>query len=332
MANKTLQIGLIGCGGMMNAHARGYDLMEDIKIVAVADPVEERRNAMAARFGGARTYKDHNDFYNGENSLDAVLIAVPPAEHKGIEEEAIARKWNFKVEKPMTLDLEQARSIAAGVEKAGLVTAVGFQDRYMEVTNRMKAELADAQIALIHGTWAGGIPGVAWWRKKSTSGGQLLEQNIHLVDLVRYLFGEYESVFAHKTTGIVNPDADCPGYDVEDSSTAVFRLKSGATATLFSACYLISGGVTVDNGIVALGRQKSLAYSLRKEVRIVTRESDICYKHISDQIYDSNTAFFEAVRKGDPTAVRSPYSDALKSLEACFAANESMDTGKVIKL
>jgi predicted dehydrogenase len=326
-----LKIGMIGCGGMMGGHARAIEKMDDIEVVAVADPIEERRNEMADRFGGARTYKDQNDFYNGEKALDAVYIAVPPAEHKGIEEEAIARKWNFKVEKPMTLDPAQAKAIAAGAEKAGIVTAVGFQDRYMEITDLMKKEIDGADIALINGTWAGGVPGVMWWRKKATCGGQLLEQNIHLVDLIRYLFGEYESVYAVKTAGIVK-DADYPGYDVEDSSSAIFRLKSGATATLFSACYLISGGLTIENGIIALGRQKSLAYDLRKDVRVITNNTDFCYKQTNDQIFDSNRAFFDAVIKGDPTAVRSPYGDALKSLEACFAANESMETGKVITL
>lgn len=329
---SKLKIGLIGCGGMMSGHARGFEKMDDIEVVAVADPIEERRNAMSARFGGtARKYVDHRAFYDGEKALDAVVIAVPPAEHKGIEEEAIARKWHFKVEKPMTLDPAQGKKIAEDVERLGLVTAVGFQDRYMEITDRMKDELCGTDVALIHGTWAGGIPGVAWWRTKDTCGGQLLEQNIHIVDLIRFLFGEYESVYALKTNGVVK-DSDCPGYNVEDSSTAVFRMKSGATATLFSACYLISGGVSVDNGLVALGRQKSIAYSLRQKVRFITGASDLCYLHKNDQIFDSDVAFFNAVRKSDPTAVRSPYGDALKSLNACFAANESMETGKVVKL
>ena len=332
MSNTSkLQIGLIGCGGMMGNHARGFERMDDIRVVAVADPIEERRIAMAARFGAKGVYADPRALYDAEKNLDAVIIAVPPAEHKGIEEEAIARKLHFKVEKPMTLDPAQARQIAAAVAKAGLVTAVGFQDRYMEITDRMKDELADTDIGLIHATWAGGIPGVAWWRKKATGGGQLLEQNIHLVDMVRFLFGDFKSVYAIKTTGIVK-DADCLGYDVEDSSTAVFRMESGAAATFFSACYLISGGITVDNGIIALGRQKSFAYSLRKSLRVVTRESDLCYNHLNDQIFDSDASFFNAVRKADPTAVRSSYSDALKSLEACFAANKSMETGEVVQL
>ena len=329
--HKKLRIGLIGCGGMMSSHASGFERMDDVIVAAVADPIEERRNAMAKRFDAKGIYIDPQTLYENEKNLDAVIIAVPPDEHKGIEEEAIARKLHFKVEKPMTLDPAQAARIAADAKKAGIVTAVGFQDRYMDIAEQMKETLAQTDIALISATWAGGIPGVPWWRRKNGGGGQLLEQNIHLVDLVRYLFGEFESVYALKTTGIVN-DEDCPGYDVEDSSTAVYRMASGATATFFTACYLISGGVSIDNGIIALGRQRSLSYSLRKNFRIVTREADLCYQHLNDQLYDSDVAFIKAVRECNPAGVRSPYGDALKSLDACFAANKSMETGEIIKL
>lgn len=324
-----IKIGLIGCGGMMSAHAGYLGRIDGIKIVAVADPIKERREKMAERFSGAKGYKDHNDLYDGEKNLDAVVIAVPPAEHKGIEEGAISRKLHFKVEKPMTLDPVQAKKIAADSVKAGIVADVGFQDRYMDITDRMKDEIKTTDIALINATWAGGIPGVDWWRKTATCGGQLLEQNIHLVDMVRYFFGEYESVVALSTKGIVK-DEDCPGYDVEDSSSVMFRMKSGATATFFTACYLISGGEAPVNGITALGRQKSLVYNLRSDLRVISSESDLKYKLRNDQLYDANLAFVEAVRKGDPTAVRSPYSDALKSLEACFAANKSMATGEKV--
>jgi len=328
---SKLKIGMIGCGVMMNIHAEAYERIEGVEVVAVADPIKEKREKMANRFNGARAYTDHNDLYNGEKDLDAVIIAVPPAEHKGIEEEAISRKWNFKVEKPMTVNPDQAKKIAADSVKAGVVADVGFQDRYMDITDRMKEEIKTTDIALIHATWAGGVPGVDWWRKMATCGGQLMEQTIHLVDMVRYLFGEYESVYAVNTKGIVTQE-DFPGYDLEDSSTAVFRMKSGATATIFSACYLLSGGEAPDSGITALGRQKSLVYSLRKDLRVLSNNSDLSYRLRNDQVYDANIAFVEAIRKSDPTAVRSPYCDALKSLKACFAANEAMATGKVITI
>ena len=61
---EKLRIGLIGCGGRMGGHmSSSFDRMEDVQVVAVADPIEERRNNAAARYGATRIYRDHNDFF-----------------------------------------------------------------------------------------------------------------------------------------------------------------------------------------------------------------------------------------------------------------------------
>ena len=329
---NKVRIGIIGCGGMNSGHAERLAKMEDIEVVAVADPIEARRDKMKAKLSAKNAYVDHNALYEGEKELDAVLIAVPPAEHKGIEEEAIARKWNFKVEKPMTLDPEQAKRIAKGVSDAGIVTAVGFQDRYLDTSDRIRDALTDLDVGVAYGTWAGGIPGVEWWQKFSTCGGQLTEQNIHLVDLMRYFFGEVKEVYGREMRGVVVPERDSPGYDNQDASVATFTMESGVIVTMFSACYLTGGSVSPLNGITILGRQMSIEYSLRKYVRFVNAEKSAKYPVRNDQLFDSNRAFFDAVKKGDPKGVRSPYGDALKSLQACFAANESMRTNLPVTL
>ncbi|MCL2058722.1 MAG: Gfo/Idh/MocA family oxidoreductase [Oscillospiraceae bacterium] len=329
---NKLRVGIIGCGFITNyTHAGTLEKMDDIDVVAVADPVEKNRNAMAARLGAPNAYADHRALFDAEKGLDAVIIAVPPAAHEGIEEEAIERGIHFMVEKPMTLDMGRGWRVAKGAANAGLVAAASFQDRYMDITDRMKEEIARTDIGQIHATWAQNVAAAGWWRSKATSGGQLFEQTIHLVDMVRYLFGEYETVFAMKTSGIIK-ESDFADFDIDDSSTAVFRMKSGATATFFSACYLLSGGVSIENGMVALGRQRSLAYSLRKHLRVVTRGADLLYRQLNDSTFDSNAAFFKAIRSGDLGAVRSTYGDGLKSLEACFAANKSMDSGAPVKI
>jgi predicted dehydrogenase len=51
------------------------------------------------------------------------------------------------------------------------------------------------QVGLVTAAWVGGIPRVPWWRTWATSGGQIVEQNIHLFDQLRWLFGDVESVF-----------------------------------------------------------------------------------------------------------------------------------------
>ena len=213
---------------------------------------------------------------------------------------------------------------------SSLVTAVGFQDRYLDLMETVKAELPKHKAGgLVYGAWVGGIPGVWWWQKKSDCGGQLVEQNIHLVDGLRWLYGEPLSVYATASRGIVKPGVDAQeSYDTDDHSTAVFRFPNNVTATLVSGCY--AKGVRPRCGLYIVLDDMILDYRLRNNLIITTADGQTDTPRGVDQTYLLDRAFIDAVRAGDPAAVRSPYSDALKSLTVAFAANRSMETGEVI--
>jgi len=334
---SKLKIGLIGCGGMMNHHMNGVLTFDDVEVVAVADTRPERAEAMKERTGAKRSYLSHKDFFTGEDKLDAVYIAVEPTAHDQIEETCIERNWPFMVEKPMTLDMAQGKAIAETVTKKGLVTAVGFQDRYLDIVARMKQELTDMKVGMVYGTWIGGVPQVWWWMRRATCGGQLLEQNIHLVDLLRYFFGEATSVYAQNGQGLVNPSEfahrdDLPAYDTDDFSSALITFENGLIANLMSGCFVTGQGAPVRNGLTIVGRDKSLDYELRRHLTIHTATEARKIDRVVDQSVTHDRAFLDAVRKGDPTAVLSPYADAYKTLLLADAANRSMETGQVIKL
>ena len=332
---EKLKIGLIGCGGMMNHHVSGLLTFDDAEIVAVADPLAERTDAMMKRTGATRAYKSHKEFFAGEEKLDVVYIAVEPTAHDQIEEACIERNWPFLVEKPMTLDMNQAKAISDAVTKKGLVTCVGFQDRYLDIVDRVKEELKDMKVGMVYGSWLGGVPQVWWWMRKMTCGGQLMEQNIHLVDLLRYLFGEAKSVYAQYGRGLVNPtefNDQLPSYDTDDWSSALITFENGVMANLMTGCFVTDKGNPIRNGLTIVGRDKSVEYELRDNVRIYTSKSKLQYNRVLDQSILHDRAFLDAVRKGDPKAVRSPYPDAYKSLLLADAANRSMESGQVVKL
>ena len=330
-----LKIGLIGCGGMMNSHVNGLLKFEDIEIVAVADPLVERTEAMKGRTGAERAYKSHRELFAAEDKLDAVYIAVEPTAHDQIEETCIERGWPFLVEKPMTLDMAQAKTISEAVSKKGLVTCVGFQDRYLDIVDRVKEELKSMKVGMVYGSWLGGVPQVWWWMRKLTCGGQLMEQNIHLVDMLRYFFGEAKSVYAQYGRGLISPgefNEKLPSYDTDDYSSALITFENGLIANLMSGCFVTREGSPIRNGITIVGRDKSVEYELRDNVCIYTSRETVKIKRAVDQSLLHDRAFLDAVRKGDPGAVRSPYPDAYKSLLLAHAANESMETGQVVKL
>jgi len=327
-----VRVGLIGCGGRAGAHMNSLLQMDDIQVVAVADPIEERRVNAAEKMGASRIYKNHTELYDNESAdtLDALYICVEPTAHTDTELRAIELGIPFLVEKPMHLDLAQAEEIAKKIEEKNLMTAVGFQDRYLDLIQMIKDELPKHKTGgLVYGAWVGGIPGVWWWQKKSTCGGQLLEQNIHLLDGLRYLYGEPLSVYATASTGIVRPGVDAsPEFDTDDHSTAVLRFPNNVTATLVSGCY--SQGVRPHCGYVITLNDMVIDYRLRNNLIFETAMETRDIKRGNDQTYDMDRAFITAVKTGDRSLIRSPYSDALKSHKICFAANQSMETGEVI--
>lgn len=329
---EKIRIGLIGCGGRSTAHRHSFAQMDNVQVVAVADPVEARRAEASRQFGGARMYRDDAEFYARESrdTVDAVVICVEPTAHAISEERAIDLGIPFLVEKPMTLDLAQADRIAQRVAETGLITSVGFQDRYLDLMDKIKAELPRHKLGgLVYGAWVGGIPGVWWWQKKSTCGGQLVEQNIHLADGLRYLYGEPLSVYATSSRGMVQPGVDAsPEYDTDDHSTAVIRFPNNVTATLVSGCY--STTVRPNCGLVITLPDMVIDYRLRNNLIFRTAHETIDVDRQVDQTLLLDQAFVRAVQTGDPSGIRSPYADALKSLKLCFAANRSMETGEVV--
>jgi len=306
--------------------------MEDIAVTAVADPIKERREAAAAQFGCTRLYDGFTALLDNESkeSLDALIIAIEPTAHEDCELRAVEMGIPFLVEKPMSVDLELAEKINARIEETGLITAVGFQDRYLNVMEMIKEELPKHPGGgLVYGSWVSGIPGVWWWQKKSTCGGQLVEQNIHLLDGLRFLYGEPLSVYATASTGRIKAGENgvSPEYDTDDHSTAVIRFANNVTATLVSGCY-VKGPAT--SGIRVTLPTMELDYRLRNNLIIRTASETRDIRRGVDQTYLLDKAFVEAVATGDASGIRSPYPDALKTLELGFAANESMESGQVI--
>jgi len=329
---ERIRVGFIGCGGRFKAHRDSVLKMDFVDVVALAEPLEDRLADALAHFPGARCYKDHREFFANESAktVDALFICVEPTAHDQLEETAVELGIPFLVEKPMALDIKQAENIARMVEEKNLITAVGFQDRYLDLMEIVKENVEkEGRGGLVYGAWVGGIPGVWWWQKKSTCGGQLVEQNIHLLDGLRFLYGEPLSVYATATTGMIKAGVDASAeYDTDDHSTVVLRFENNVTATLVSGCF--SKGIRPRCGLYIAMPNMVLDYRLRNNLIISTNKKTVDIARNVDQTYLLDKAYLKAIMTGDRSLIRSPYSDALKSLKVCFAANESMESGQVI--
>ena len=341
-----VKVAIIGCGGIGRFHASHLVNMEDVEVVAVADPIEERTKAFQQMFPTAKAYKNHLEVLADLNALkpDAVYICIPPYAHDQITEIGFIEKGlALYIEKPMALDMQLATSVRNKVLQYNAVTSVGFQLRYLSFLNEAKQFIERYNPATVYANRIGGLPGVYWFNLYDMSGGQLVEQNIHTVDMLRYLFGDVKRIYGVAGNSYIK----MPDYDIDDHSTCLLTFKSGVTVTVNTACYIPpkkrSEGLELNvetstpapnyNHLMMISDQavgQCNYFSSFKEW-ISTGESNE-YTDKSDCGVTADRTFINAVKAKDPLMVKSPYRDAYKTLQAVLAANESFKTGKVIEL
>jgi myo-inositol 2-dehydrogenase/D-chiro-inositol 1-dehydrogenase len=326
----ALRVALVGAGGIGGYHLdqiRKYVGQKpgSVEVVGVSDVVRERAEELAKK-AGCQAFTDHIEMYDRVRP-DAVFIGIPPFAHTDQETGAAERGIHVFVQKPPALTMEKAREVEAVLARHGVISAVGFQDRYLDVVAEAKQALAGEKVALAMGYWIGGLPGAPWWRVRAQSGGQAVEQTIHIFDTARYLFGEAESVEAMATSGLM---VDVPNYDVDDASAMTIKFKNGVICTIFSACYL--RGAPGKAGLDVYGQTARVEYALRSRCRISRRGEVREVEHRNDNDLECVGTFLDAVQARDPSKIRSPYSDAVKSLELPLAGHRSIETGRVVAL
>ena len=324
-----VRVAIVGNGGIGNYHFSHLVNFSDVELVGFADPVTSKAVDMKEKAGSGEAYSDFRQMID-ETKPDVVYVCVPPYCHGEIEYYIIDKGLPFFVEKPMALDYDLAEDICEKAAAKNLITGVGFQDRYQDITDKIREFIAGRKVGLVQAAWIGGIPGVAWWRRMGTSGGQIVEQNVHLFDMCRYLFGEVKTLYCAGQRGIVDPEEyGVPGYNVHDYSSAVLTFDSGVIANIFTACYNKGIGGIPGSGMTINCADATVEYRLRSGIRLRTADSDEQFARQADQGVTEDRTFIDAVKSGDGSAVRSPYADALKTLRVCIDCNESIKTGKV---
>ena len=338
MSEKVKAV-VVGCGGISNWHFSRTKDFEDIDFVGFYDIVKTRAENMAKQKPGSKAYDCFIEMYDdlckkaeAANEKKVLYVCVPPDQHGKIEIEAVKRGINMMIQKPIATNVETAEKICDLATQYNIIISVGFQDRYLDLIDPLREFLEGREIGLINGSWVGGIPGVYWWRRRTTSGGQVVEQNIHLYDMIRYLIGEPVTLYTAAGKGIVKPfQANLPGYDVEDYSATTITFKNGSVANLFTGDYIEQGG-GMKNGLTFYAKDATIDYILRNKIVFTDKNGTKEVATKLDQGMALDRVFIDAVKSGDTSKIRSPYADAIKSLKFTLATNTSIDTGKPVYL
>ena len=238
--SQTMRAGIVGGGWPGAMHAKGYGAAGGWAVTAVADPIPQRRAALAAGWDKARQLTDADEVVR-DPGVDAVSICLPTHLHAATALAALKAGKHVIIEPPPGLSATEAKRMVAAAAKAQRTLAYGFQRRFGG------AELAAAQAIEkgyagdpyhVRTTWmrSRGVPAGTdhWYADPARSGGgALADLGLHMLDLGWHLLGRPTptAVFAVTHRRLTNsPRTDGPG--VEDAAFALVKFDGGRSLEL----------------------------------------------------------------------------------------------------
>jgi predicted dehydrogenase len=144
----TVRVGIIGAGGIAQAHARHLQTIDDVELRAVCDVREEAAEDIARKFDVPKTFPHYKDLLR-EKHIDAVSVCTPNYFHAEPTIAALKAGKHVIVEKPMAMNVAEAEAMVKAAEKARKVLVVGFQFRYTPNAQMLKRASADGRLGRI---------------------------------------------------------------------------------------------------------------------------------------------------------------------------------------
>ena len=361
MSDNVLNSAIVGCGVIGPTHADALKALhsEGINLAAFADVVPERAEAVAAKYGAqAKTF----EAILADPAIDIVHICVPSGLHAEIGVRALQAGKHVIVEKPMDITLDACDKLLAAQRESGKRLAVISQHRFDKASVEVKAALENELL----GPMVYAEARVPWYRTQEyydsgdwrgtwalDGGGALMNQGVHTADLMRWLCGPVETVYAQART------LAHERVETEDVIAATLTFASGAVGTLSASTAMYPGfavrvGVygtegsaiiegdmlhtlTTKNGLSG-GGEASLASALQvatggtkaaTEASAMATASDpaaIWGGAHQAQIAD----FIRCCRTGETPIVDGV--EGRKAVEVVLAVYESARTGQVVRL
>lgn len=313
-------------------------------LVGVCDIVPERAEALSKKHGVPYFSDPHAMVAQLGDAIDVFVILTESGSHARNCIDLAKYKRHIVVEKPMALTLSDADNMIKVCDEAGIKLFVVKQNRY----NVPVQKLRDALLAGRFGKLVMGTVRVRWMRDQkyydqapwrgtwAEDGGVFSNQASHHIDLLEWMMGPPESVFAYSRTALVN-------IETEDTGVVVVRFKNGALgiieATTAARPKDLEGSIsilgekgTVEIGGFAVNEMKVWNFTEeRPEDRAVLAE----YHENPPNVYGfGHTAYLQhvvdALKQGGPSLVDG--LEGRKSLELITAIYESIETGQEVRL
>ena len=340
-----LKIGIVGCGKAAQRHLKIYQALqneENIKVIAVADLDLERAKSFAQALS-AKPYTDFKEMLKKEE-IDVVDISVPSGLHAKVGEIILKKyKKNLLVEKPLALTLKDAHKLLNLAERFNLKIVTIFQNRANLPVIKLK-EILDknllGKIVLVSVKfyWSrrqNYYDSASWRGTWSLDGGALAQQGCHFADMITYLGGKIESVFAKMGTYLVNIEA-------EDLLVGTIKFKNGALGTIEATTCARPKDIKAE--VVILGEKGSailggfamnrLDYLALEDIENPQSLIEGFTENPVHPLGFSHYSYIKSAIKFFKTGKKDPFlavgEEALPSLELIIGFYESAERGKEI--
>ena len=321
-----IRIGIIGAGRMGNNHTGHLLNNPEAQIVAAADILPERAEALVARTGG-RAYTDYREMLDKE-AMDAVYVCTPT---RGHAEHAVGRRRaQAGALRGEAAGRHHGRGVAdrAGSEAGGRHLVRGLPVALHGRGDQSPGDPGDRPLAAVTAQWFWTIPPIPWLRDKELGLGQVVDQTTHLTDLCLLFAGPAAEVYAAYT---LNTFSDLEFHNWDGFSLA-WKHTGGAVGTLQGTYALFPTIGQYEPPSVKLIARELLLRITPDGLAVITPEGQHDYPNSGPLHCNINAAFVSAVAQGSAAPIRSGVWETLGSLAFTLAANESALTGQPINL
>ncbi|MTI83704.1 MAG: Gfo/Idh/MocA family oxidoreductase [Firmicutes bacterium] len=232
-----IRFGIAGCGHIAKKHATALEVLKDAQLVAVCDNNPDRANLFAEQYG-VTPYDDYGKFLQNKN-IDAVIICTPSGLHTQMGEKAALDGKHLLVEKPFVLNIQEGKNLVGICEKQDVKLGVVHPNRMKPIVQELYRAVQEGwfgKITHVNATlrWnrnANYFEVAPWRGTRAFDGGILFNQVIHNIDLLNWLVGPVEEVFAYGETRLRN-------IEIEDVCVSSLKLRSGALGVIEAAVTL----------------------------------------------------------------------------------------------
>lgn len=324
---KEVNLGVIGLGFIGKVHLRNCLRLDSIKVLAAADTSKKALN-YAKAFGVKHLFTDYHELLKLED-LDAVIVSLPTHLHAECAIAAMKAGKHVFLEKPLARNPEEGREIVSAARKSGVKFMVGYPLRFAPEFENLKSRmesgaLGDIQLAHAVNIAAGPFlhraesnaprPVPEWWlNRELTGGGALIDLGCHMINLLRWYFGEVSDVKARL------------GYrfnlDFEDHATCIIDFKCGTSAIVnvgwFSQNTAL--GVELFGTMGHAQAYHSPSSKVVTAIKLILGRTPKFFIPYLEEIWH----FVNSIGKDDAEESKLSGEDALKDLEAIAKAYKS---------